>query len=220
MNTLKRRYEFQVLVLLLFVGFCGKGLQAASWLPFGPNGGDARAFAADPRDSSHLYLGTANGWIYESRQGGAEWHRLAKIGKRDDLALDNIIVDASDTKHILAAAFELGSPHGGLYVSRDGGATWTSNPEMKGQSIRALTASASDSKTLVAGTLKGVYRSTDGGRTLAAHQSGRQPGDTRGGIDCHRSEISGNHLCGNVASAMEDDGRGRALAQHQAGDYR
>jgi photosystem II stability/assembly factor-like uncharacterized protein len=34
---------------------------------------------------------------------------------------------------------------------------------MQGQSIRALTASPSDPKIVVAGTLKGVYRSTDGG---------------------------------------------------------
>jgi hypothetical protein len=163
MNTLKRRYEVQVLVFLMFVGFCGKRLQAATWLPFGPDGGDARAFAADPHDPSHLYLGTANGWMYESRLGGAEWHRLAKVGKRDDLILDSIVVDVSDVKHIVVGAWVAGSPSGGLYVSRDGGATWVSNPEMKGQHVMALTGSASDPRTLVAGTLKGVYRSEDGG---------------------------------------------------------
>jgi hypothetical protein len=163
MDTLNRRYAFQVLVFFLFVGFCGKRLQAATWLPFGPDGGDARTFAADPHDSSHLYLGTLNGWIYESRQGGAEWHRLAKIDKRDDLVLDSIVVDASDVKHIVVGAWTLGSRDGGLYVSRDGGSKWVSNPEMKGQSILALEASGSDPKTMVAGTLKGVYRSVDGG---------------------------------------------------------
>ena len=35
---------------------------------------------------------------------------------------------------------------------------------MRGQSIRALTAAPSDPKILVAGTLKGVYRSSDGGK--------------------------------------------------------
>ena len=163
MDTLNRRYELQVLVFLVFVGFCGNRLQAASWLPFGPDGGDARAFAADPHDSSHLYLGTENGWVYESLQGGAEWHRLAKVGKRDDLILDSIVVDASDVKHIVVGAWVAGSTSGGVYVSRNGGATWTSNADMRGQHVMALTASGSDPKTLVAGTLKGVYRSVDGG---------------------------------------------------------
>ena len=29
----------------------------------------------------HLYLGTATGWIYESRDGGGQWKRLAWIGE-------------------------------------------------------------------------------------------------------------------------------------------
>ena len=57
----------------------------------------------------------------------------------------------------------LGSADGGLYVSNDGGVTWEIDPEMNGQSIRALAAAPSDPKIMVAGTLKGVYRSTDAG---------------------------------------------------------
>ena len=47
---------------------------------------------------------------------------------------------------------------------------------MAGQSILALAASASDPKTMVAGTLEGVYRSVDGGTTLGADQSEGQQG--------------------------------------------
>jgi photosystem II stability/assembly factor-like uncharacterized protein len=136
---------------------------AVSWLPFGPDGGDARAFAVDPHNHSHLYLGTATGWMYESQNGGADWKRLAWIGKRDDLVLDSIVVNAADSKRIVVGAWVLGSPDGGLFFSKDGGVTWTGDPDMHGQSIRALTAAPSDPNTLVAGTLKGVYRSTDGG---------------------------------------------------------
>jgi photosystem II stability/assembly factor-like uncharacterized protein len=138
-------------------------LNAVNWLPFGPDGGDARSFAADPHDPSHLYLGTVTGWIYESRDGGGEWKRLASVGKRDDLALDSIVVDASNPKHLLVGAWVLGSAEGGLYSSSDGGQTWESDADMRGQSIRALTAAPSDSRILVAGTLTGVYRSFDGG---------------------------------------------------------
>jgi photosystem II stability/assembly factor-like uncharacterized protein len=147
---------------LLFASSCLR-LNAVTWLPFGPDGGDARSFAADPRDPAHLYLGTATGWIYESLNGGGAWKRLSWIGKRDDLAIDSIVVDRSDPKHILIGAWVFGSPDGGLYISHDGGSSWTSEEDMRGQSIRALTAAPSDPKVLVAGTLKGVYRSTDGG---------------------------------------------------------
>ena len=103
-----------------------------------------RSFAADPHDHAHLYLGTVTGWIYESRDGGTEWRRLAWVGKRDDLALDSIVVDSANPRHILVGAWVLGSTDGGLYVSNDGGVSWESEPAMRGESIRALRAVLSE----------------------------------------------------------------------------
>jgi photosystem II stability/assembly factor-like uncharacterized protein len=160
---LKRRCALQITGAFLLLAFSCFRLNAANWLPFGPDGGDARSFAADPHDHSHLYLGTLTGWIYESHDGGAAWKRLSWIGKRNDLALDSIVVDAANPKHILVGAWVLGSSYGGLYISNDGGLTWTSDSDLRGQSIRALAAAPSNPKILVAGTLKGVYRSVDGG---------------------------------------------------------
>lgn len=158
-----RRYRFQISLLALFLAFsCLRG-NAANWLPFGPDGGDARTLVADPHDPSHVYLGAINGWIYESTNRGQDWKRLARVGDRDDLALDSIVLDAADPKHILVGAWVLGSHDGGLYTSHDGGLTWTSDNDMKGQSIRSLAAAPSDPRILVAGTLLGVYRSTDSG---------------------------------------------------------
>ena len=134
------------------------------WVAFGPDGGDARRIAPDPRDHAHLYLGTANGWIYESHNAGVRWTRLAQVGNRDDLVLDNIVVDAKNSNHLIVGAWVIDRPDGGLYFSYDGGATWTNQAEMRGQSIRALAASPSDPNILVAGTLQGIFRSTDGGQ--------------------------------------------------------
>ena len=143
---------------------CGVGHAAlVPWFPFGPDGGDARGFAVEPHAPQHVYLGAANGWMFESRDSGKTWKRLAQVGNRDDLILDNIVVDPTDPRHIVVGAWVAGRQDGGLYVSRDAGLTWTSNPVMAGQKILALAASVSDPKTLVAGTLEGVYRSVDGG---------------------------------------------------------
>ena len=144
------------------MGTCAR-LHAVNWLAFGPDGGDARSIVADPQDPSHLYLGTATGWMYESRNSGMDWKRLAWVGKRDDLVLDSIVVDQANPKHIVVGAWVLGSPDGRVYVSNDSGVTWSNEAEMRGQSIRALAAAPSNPKVLVAGTLKGVYRSEDGG---------------------------------------------------------
>ena len=137
-------------------------MRAVSWFPFGPDGGDAKAFAADPRDHAHLFLGAANGWIYQSRDGGQKWERLARVGKRDDLVIRHILVDPADSKHLVVGAYVV-SDGGGIFISHDGGVTWTNQPEMRGQSVRSLTAAPSNPKILVAGTLEGVFRSTDGG---------------------------------------------------------
>jgi photosystem II stability/assembly factor-like uncharacterized protein len=110
-----------------------------------------------------LYLGTVNGWIYESHDTGASWQRLARVAKRDDLVLDSIVVDASNPRHLIVGAWVIDRPDGGLFISYDAGKTWISQAEMRGQSIRALRSSPTDPKELVAGTLKGVFRSTDGG---------------------------------------------------------
>lgn len=140
---------------------------AVSWLPFGPDGGDARSFAVDPRDAAHLFLGTANGWMYESRNGGGEWRRLAQVGQRDDLVLDHIVVDPADPKHVLVATWALGKPDGGLFASHDAGVHWAVAEDLKGQSVLSLAGAPSDPKIFVAGTLDGVYRSADSGEHWA-----------------------------------------------------
>jgi photosystem II stability/assembly factor-like uncharacterized protein len=134
-----------------------------AWVPVGPDGGDARSFAADPADSRHLYLGTTNSWLYESRDNGESWHRLTKLSPKDDLMVDNIVVDEANSKTIYVATWVVDHPDGALFISHDSGKTWIKSPAMDGQSIRALAQAPSNPKLLVVGTLKGVFRSEDGG---------------------------------------------------------
>ncbi len=142
----------------------GTVCQAASWYALGPFGGDARSLAADPAEPKHLFLGTATGWIYDSHDGGTSWMRVAQVANRNDLAIDHIVVDATHPKRLVVGAFVVGHPaDGGLYISEDYGKNWYSQAEMRGQSVRALARSNSDPKELVAGTLKGVFRSLDNG---------------------------------------------------------
>jgi photosystem II stability/assembly factor-like uncharacterized protein len=133
------------------------------WPAVGPDGGDARSFAADPAHPSHLYLGTANSWIYQSQDGGAHWTRLAQLGTGEDLVIDHIVVDERDPHTLYAGAWRLDRFGGGVFVSHDSGATWSELTGMDGQSVRALAQAPSDSHVLVAGTITGVYRTEDSG---------------------------------------------------------
>ncbi len=138
---------------------------SSSWIPVGPDGGDARAFAGDPTNSSHIFLGTTNSWIYQSQDNGVTWQRLAKLSKKDDLILDNIVVDASDPKTLYVGAWVVDHPDGGIFISHDSGESWTKVQGMDGQSVRALTQAPSNPKELVAGALKGIFESDDAGVT-------------------------------------------------------
>jgi photosystem II stability/assembly factor-like uncharacterized protein len=154
-----------ILFLALFL-FAVPGLKAqARWNSVGPAGGDARAFAAVPGQPLHLYMGATNSWLYESLDGGGSWHRLSRLDSADDLILDHIVVDPVNPATVYVAAWTLNHPGGGLWVSRDAGRSWSAVEGLRGQSIRAFAQAPSNPGMLFAGTLEGVFRSTDAGAT-------------------------------------------------------
>ncbi len=163
MKSLKSLTLRVLAVLVLSSTIFAIPMHAVNWFPLGPYGGDARSFAADPGNSKHLYLGTASGWIYESQDGGLNWRRLSQIHDRNDLIIDHILTDARNSRRLVVGAWIVDHPDGGLFISEDGGKTWTDIPQMRGQSVRSLTRSDSNADMMVAGTLQGVFRSGDNG---------------------------------------------------------
>ncbi|MGD0901779.1 MAG: transcriptional regulator [Terracidiphilus sp.] len=133
------------------------------WTSVGPPGGDARALVAVPGQPGHLYLGTTNSWIYESVDEGAHWHRLARLEPSEEVVLDNILVDAANPAVIYAGGWKAEQRDGGLWVGRDEGKQWKLVEALRGQSILSLAQAPSNPRLLFAGTLEGVFRSSDGG---------------------------------------------------------
>ena len=162
----RRSASFNRAFFLAFVLFGILPLRAQTpWSAVGPDGGDARSFAAVPSQPDHLFLGTTNSWIYESTDGGSSWHRLSKLDDADDLIVDHITVDSASPATVYVAAWTLSHNGGGLWVSHDGGRNWLQVPGLRGQSIRAFAQAPSDSRVLYAGTLQGVFRSDNAGAT-------------------------------------------------------
>ena len=132
-----------------------------TWAVVGPDGGDVRTVAIDPRDKDRLYISTLDGQIHTSSDAGKSWRLLVNLNE-PEMIIDNLFVDSRDSKLIYASGHRHKSP-GGFFRSTDGGMTWKEAKELKNESIHALTQSPSDPGVLFAGTTHGVWVSKNSG---------------------------------------------------------
>lgn len=76
---------------LISFSLCG-GVFAQTWTSMGPTGGDVRSLAIDPSRPALLYLGTADGYIFDSQDAGEHWQSVGLIGPRNGV-ITAILVD-------------------------------------------------------------------------------------------------------------------------------
>ncbi len=153
----------RVILWLAVVGLASAaGAQAQTWHQVGPSGGTVISLSADPNNISKLYLGTADGHVFTSNDEGGHWQLLSRISGSQDDVITHIIVDPRDANRLYASTWALYSNGGGVYRSEDAGHTWNIIG-LAHETVRALAQSPTDPKLLLAGSLTGVYRSTDEG---------------------------------------------------------
>lgn len=150
----------------------------SNWQVVGPNGGDVRVVAIDPRNQDLLYASTLDGQIHTSPDGGRTWRLLVNLNK-PELILDNLFVDLKDSDKIYASGHRHKAP-GGFFRSTDGGATWKESKTLRNESIHAMIQSTFDPKMLLVGTTTGIWRSTNSGADWEKIQSPTMPVN----IDC------------------------------------
>ncbi len=131
------------------------------WQVLGPSGGDVRVVTIDPRDKNRLYVSTLDGQIHTSADGGKTYRLLVNLNQ-PELIIDNLMVDARDSRIIYASGQRAQAP-GGFFRTTDGGATWKEAKELKNESINSLTQSKFDPNVLIVGTRKGAWRSNNSG---------------------------------------------------------
>jgi photosystem II stability/assembly factor-like uncharacterized protein len=159
-----RSFWCKSLILIGLTAFLASSAWAGQWTVLGPDGGDVRSLAYDPRNPDHIFLGTSTGVLFTSSDGGRNWTRFAQVGLGNDYVLDHIAIHPQDSKLMYVSAWSVVNQQAGdLFRTKDGGKTWESLPGMHGKSIRAMAMSISDPKVLVAGALDGVFRTKDGG---------------------------------------------------------
>jgi photosystem II stability/assembly factor-like uncharacterized protein len=156
-----RSYGFFWICVLTLL--CTLSTSAQTWRQVGPPGGDVQSLAAVPGSTRTLFLGTSDGHIFGSQDGGEHWQQLGRIGANHDDVIMSIVVDARSADTLYATSWTLSSHGGGVYRSTDAGRNWQLIG-LDGHTVRALAAAPSNRNILVAGAIDGVYRSVDAGK--------------------------------------------------------
>src|SRR6478672_10240516 len=145
---------------VLFMALWASAALAAEqpWQPVGPDGCTVRSLAIDPKDPDRIFLGTSAGNLYLSVDKGASWSRFPRPGGTAEMVLDHIVIDPTEPRNMLVAAWNAQLPNsdGDLYRSNDGGKTWEIVADLHGKSLRALSMAPSNPKILVVGALDGI----------------------------------------------------------------
>jgi len=139
---------------------------AQSWRQVGPQGGDVQSLAAVPGSTHILFLGTSDGHVFGSQDGGDHWNLLGRIGEHHDDVIMSMVVDARSANTLYATSWTLSSHGGGVYRSADAGHTWQLIG-LEGLMVRAIAQAPTNPDILVAGATDGVYRSEDSGKHWA-----------------------------------------------------
>ncbi len=190
---------------LYYIGAAGGGVWkttngGATWTPVFQKEPVAAigAVTIDPANENVVWVGTGEAnprndvtfgdGVYKTTDGGKTWMNM---GLRDTWSISRILVDPRNSQHVIVGAF--GDPYRdsdarGVYVTDDGGKTWSKTLYVGPQTGAAeLAIDPNDPDVIYAsmwqfrrlpwtfhsgGPADGIWRSTDGGQTwtrLAGH---------------------------------------------------
>jgi photosystem II stability/assembly factor-like uncharacterized protein len=126
------------------------------------------SIAVDPTNTKHVLCGSANGGIWETKDGGATW--APRTDQMPALAIGAVAFNPQDSTRVYAGSGEgnfYASLGAGVYRSTDGGTTWTvlADAPFVGIGFYDLVVDPVDSKTVYAATTNGFYVSTNSGTT-------------------------------------------------------
>jgi len=131
--------------------------------------GNASALAESPKKEGLIYVGTDDGLLQITEDGGKTWRKVEKIGDVPELAyVSRIVASVNDTNTVFVA-FENHQnadfkPY--LFKSTDAGRTWTSIKSNlpANQPVWAIAEDHVNPNLLFAGTEYGLFFTVDGGQ--------------------------------------------------------
>jgi photosystem II stability/assembly factor-like uncharacterized protein len=186
-NMLLSLRRFLLLVVLAFTGLAGvaaaqtispKLYAGMRWRLIGPfRGGRTVAITGVPGRPNVLYIGVVNGGVWKTTDAGRTWRPI--FDEEPTGSVGAIAVAPSDPKVLYVGSGEgLQRPDlstgDGIYKSTDGGKSWVHLGLSDGQQIPAILVDPHDPNRVFVAVLghpyganpeRGVFRSTDGGKT-------------------------------------------------------
>jgi hypothetical protein len=154
-------------------------------------GGRTRAICIDRLNTQHIFAGGISGGLFESFDGGANWtHKLAS-DQYDVLTISSIIQAADNTSWYFGTGEGVFYPFygsgtggfigGGVWKSTDNGSTFArltsttptspSTPSYPWAAVSKMGCDPVNPNQIYAGTINGLYISTNGGTTWTLGQS-------------------------------------------------
>ena len=133
-------------------------------ITLGPYGGDVRSLASHPLRPDWIFLGTADGQLFLSKNGGNRWEKMTPGLNRRELVLDSIVFHPNSAEVLYVGGWELRSDRGELFLSQNSGSSWKKVDLGRYQSsIRAVALSSTNPQHIAVGITEGVVVSRDGG---------------------------------------------------------
>ena len=152
------------------------GLKARSIGPAVASG-RVMAIAVDPSNKAVIYIGAASGGVWKTVNGGASW--LPIFDTQASFSIGWVTVDPRRPNVVWVGTGERNSQRSvaygdGVYKSEDGGRSWTNVGLKTSEHIGRVVISPKDGDTVYVaaqgplwapGGERGLYKTTDGGRT-------------------------------------------------------
>lgn len=148
-----------------------------NWQPLGPSGnpngnngvGRINVIKVNPDDANNIFVGTPNGGLWESTDGGATW--ATNTDNLTVLGVSDIVFDPTNSDHMYMATGD--RDHNdvstiGIMESSDGGSTWALTnfrPQFNGLPwfylIHVILINPLDADVMIVSTTSGVFRTDD-----------------------------------------------------------